>query len=104
MGYWEEVRDVLKKGYDLAMEEVKIGTETIIDSGKKGISYAQYKKDLFFEHKKLQELLADLGDITHDLYKEKKDIYSDEKVKEIITEISKVEAQCQKIEKEIGKL
>jgi len=104
MGYWEEVRDVLKKGYDLAFEEVKSGAETVIGTGKKGITYAQYKKDLFFEHRKLQELLADLGDITHDLYKEKKDIYANEKVKDVMVKITEAEAKCQKIEKEMESL
>ncbi|MDH5719668.1 MAG: hypothetical protein OEZ13_03510 [Spirochaetia bacterium] len=104
MGYWEEVRDVLKKGYDIALDEMKSGAETVISTSKKGVTYAQYKKDLFFEHRKLHELLADLGDITHDLYKEKKDIYADDRIKEIISKVIEVEADCQKIEKEMESL
>ncbi|MDH5718378.1 MAG: hypothetical protein OEZ22_12190 [Spirochaetia bacterium] len=104
MGYWAEVKDVLRKGFDIAIEELKTGTETIMHKGKDGISYAQYKKDLFVEHRKLQNLLADLGDLTHDLYKEKKDIYSDETVKDLMNQIIEIEKKCKKIEDEIADL
>lgn len=104
MGYWDEVRDVIKKGYDLALEEVRESAETVFDTGKKGISYAQYQKELFFEQRKLQELLADLGDQVYDLYKEKKDIYADEKVKELTEQVAEAEKKCRDLEKEIEKL
>jgi hypothetical protein len=54
--------------------------------------------------RKLQTILADLGDHTRDLYKEKKDIFSDPVITEIMEKLTKVEDECKRIEDEIQKL
>ena len=115
MGYWTEVKDVVLKGLDLAFANLKEGAGIAYDSlkggagaamakGKEGVTYAQLKKDLFLEHRKLHNLLADLGDCTGDLYKAKKDIYQDEKVQKIMEQVVETEKKCRKIEKEISAL
>jgi len=112
MGYWTEVKDIVLKGLDLAMgnikegagfafENIKEGAGTAVEKGKEGVAYAQLKKDLFFEHRKLQSLLADLGDLTHDLYKAEKDIYKDEKVKNIMERVVQVEKECKRMRQDI---
>ncbi len=102
MGYWKDVKGVVSKGIDIAVDGLKEGAEKAVEKGKEGVSYAQLKKDLFVEHRKLHDLLADLGDVTHDLYKEKKDVYADATVKEIMEKVVKLEEDCKRIEKEIS--
>jgi hypothetical protein len=104
MGYWTEVREVALKGLDLAIEGVKDSAAKAMEKGKDGIAYTQLKTNLFVEHRKLQTILADLGDHTRDLYREKKDIYSDPVVTEIMEKLTKVEDECKRIESEIQKL
>jgi len=104
MGYWHEVRDVVLKGIDLAVDGVREGAETAAMKGKDSLTYAQLKKDLFLEQRKLHDHLADLGDAVHDLYREKKDIYTDEKVKGIMESIIIVEDRCRDFEKRLGEL
>ena len=104
MGYWTEVKDLLLKGADLAIEGIKEGTETVVEKSKEGMAFARLKKNLYTAQRKLRNLLADLGDITHDLYREKKDIYADPEVKRIMGEVLKLEEECKKIEKELEEL
>jgi len=104
MGYWNDVKGIVSKGIDIAVEGLKEGAETAVEKGKDGVSYVQLKKDLFTSHRKLHDLLADLGDVTHDLYKAKGDIYADRKLQEIMADVVKVEDECIGIEKEIEKL
>ena len=104
MGYWEEVRDVVLKGVDIAVEGVKDGAARAVEKGKDGVTYTQLKTNLFVEHRKLQTILADLGDHTRDLYREKKDIFSDPVITEIMEKLTKVEDECKRLESEIQKL
>lgn len=104
MSYWSEVKDVFLKGVDLAVEGVKEGAAKAVEKGKDGVTYAQYKGNLFLEHKKLQTHLADLGDKTRDIYREKKDLFKDNAVVEIMGKINAVENECKRIEAEIAKL
>lgn len=104
MGYWEEVRDVVLKGVDLAVENVKDGAAKAVEKGKEGVAYTQLKANLFVEQRKLQTILADLGDHTRDIYREKKDIYSDPVISEIMDKLTKTEDECKRIEAEIKKL
>lgn len=104
MGYWEEVRDVVFKGMNLAMDNLKEGANLAAEKSRQGVAYMQLKTDLFLEQRKLQSLLADLGDLTHDLYKEKKDIYADENVKSKMDEIVEAENKCREIEEKISQV
>lgn len=104
MGYWEEVRDVVLKGVDIAVEGVKDGAARAVEKGKDGVTYTQLKTNLFVEHRKLQTILADLGDHTRDLYREKKDIFSDPVITEIMEKLTKVEDECKRLESEIQNL
>lgn len=104
MSYWDEVKDIVYKGVNMAVDNLKEGANTAAEKSKQGVSYVQLKKDLFFEQRKLQAYLADLGDITHNIYKENKDIYSDEKAKEIMAKVIEVETACKDIEDKISKL
>ncbi len=101
MGYWSEVKDVITKGIDLTVDGLKEGAGKAIEKSKEGISFAQLKKDLFMEQRKIHDLLADLGDRTRDLFREKKDIYVDGKIKELMDKITEVEEKCKKFENDI---
>jgi hypothetical protein len=104
MGYWEEVREVVLKGVDLAVEGVKDGAAKAVEKGKDGVNYTQLKTNLFVEQRKLQTILADLGDRTRDIYREKKDLYSDPIITEVMEKLLKVEDECKRLEAEIKKL
>lgn len=104
MGYWEEVRDIVLKGVDLAIDGVKEGAAKAVERGKDGVNYTQLKANLFLEQRKLQVILADLGDRTRDLYREKKDHYADAIIKEVMDKLTKVEGECKRLESEIKKL
>lgn len=104
MGYWEEVRDVVLKGVDLAVEGVKESAAKAVEKGKDSVTYTQLKANLFLEQRKLQTVLADLGDRTRDIYREKKDLYADPVIAEIMGRLAKVEDECKRLESEIQKL
>jgi len=101
MGYWAEVREIALKGLDLAAQNIKEGAAIAVEKGKEGMAYVQLKKDLILAQRKLHNLLADLGDVVCDLYKEKKDVYADAVVKETMDKILASENECKKIEAEI---
>lgn len=104
MGYWKEVREVVLKGVDLAVEGIKEGAARAVEKGKDGVTYTQLKAALFLEQKKLQTTLADLGDITRDAYRDKKDFYSDPVIAEVIDKLAAIEEECKRLEAEIDKL
>jgi len=104
MSYWSEVKDVALKGIDLAIANIKEGAEQALEKGKEGVAYLQLKKDLFMEQRNLQSLLADLGDITNELYKSKGDIYASGRVKEVVEKIAASEVRCRSIEEEMKKI
>lgn len=104
MGYWEEVRDVVLKGVDLAVEGVKDSAAKAVEKGKGGVAYTQLKASLFVEQRKLQTILADLGDHTRDIYREKKDIYADPVIAEIMEKLTRTEDECKRLEAEVKKL
>jgi len=101
MGYWEEIRDVVLKGVDIAVEGVKEGAAKAVVKGKEGVTYTQLKASLFLEQRKLQATLADLGDLTRDIYREKKDFYNDPVIAEVMDKLTKIENECKRLEKEI---
>ncbi|MBN1533292.1 MAG: hypothetical protein JXA20_11560 [Spirochaetes bacterium] len=104
MGYWTEVKDVVLKGIDLAAQNIREGASTAVEKGKEGLTYVQLKKDLMVSQRKLHSLLADLGDRTCDLYRDQKDIYADDSVKELMGKINAAEEECKKIETEMKSL
>lgn len=104
MGYWQEVKDVVFKGVDLAIDGMKEGAAKAVEKGKEGLTYTQLKGNLFLEQRKLQGILADLGDRTRDIYRDKKDLYADTMVVEIMEKLSHAEAECKRLEEEIRKI
>ncbi len=104
MSYWDEVKDIVYKGINMAVDNLKEGANTAAEKSKQGVTYVQLKKELFLEQRKLQAYLADLGNITHNIYKENKDIYADEKAKEIMEKIIEAETLCKDIEDKISNL
>jgi len=104
MGYWEEVREAVLKGVDIAVEGVKDGAAKAVIKGKDGVAYTQLKANLFVEQRKLQTILADLGDRTRDIYREKKDLYTDPVIAEVMEKLTKTEEVCRHLESEIKKL
>jgi len=104
MGYWQEIREVVLKGLDIAVDSIKDGAVKAVEKGKEGVAYTQFKTNLFFEHRKLQVTLADLGDHTRDLIREKKDIYADKTISEIMGSVAKIEDECKRLEGEIKSL
>ncbi|HPS57171.1 MAG TPA: hypothetical protein PK514_03615 [Spirochaetota bacterium] len=104
MSYWSEVKDVALKGVDLALSNFKATAEQAIEKGKDGVTYLQLKKDLFMGQRNLQVFLADLGDITNELYKSKSDIAGNLRVKEAVDKIAAAEEKCRSIEAEMKKI
>ncbi len=103
MSYWSEVKEVALKGVDLALANLKETTELAIEKGKESVAYVQLKKDLFLAQRELQNLLAELGDVVNEIYKNRGDIYTDAKVKDAVDKISAAEAKCKDIEKRLAK-
>ena len=101
MSYWSEVKEVALKGIDLAISNIKEGTEIAIEKGKDGVAFVQLKKDLFMAQRELHNLLADFGDVVYDLYKAGSDINADNRVKETAGKIADAESKCRDIEKRI---
>jgi flagellar capping protein FliD len=104
MGYWKDVREVILKGFDIAIDGIKEGATKAVEMGKDGVAYTQLKTNLFFEHRKLQIALADLGDHTRDLFTEKKDIYADKGITEIMSNIGTIEDECKRMQSKIQSL
>ena len=101
MSYWNEVKDVVLKGVDLALANIKTGAEQALEAGKGSVSYLQLKKDLYVEQRNLHTLLADFGDIAQELYLAKGDFPGSNKVKEISEKVSAAEVKCKAIEENI---
>lgn len=104
MSYWSEVKEVALKGIDLAVANIKEGTEIAIEKGKDGVAYVQFRKDLFLAQRELHNLLADFGDITYELYKGGSSISSDDRVRDTAEKIAQAETKCRDIEKRIKDL
>lgn len=100
MGYWQEVSDVLKKGVDLAVDNLKESAETLSKKTKEGTIAAKVKTRLFLKQRELHDVMADLGDAVYDVYKENKDIYADEKVQEMIAKADGIIEECRAISAE----
>ena len=103
MGYWQEVGDVLKKGVDLAVDNLKESADTITKKTKEGALIARVRTQVFIKQRELQDIMADLGDAVFDLYKEQKDIYSDAKIKGIVEKADKIINECKTLESELKK-
>lgn len=101
MGYWSEFKEIVSRGVDIALDNIKDGAEIAKVKGKEGLSYLQLKKDLIIKQRKLHDHLTELGEAIRGLYKGKKDIYTDKKVKDIMEKINRVEDECNKLEEEI---
>lgn len=101
MGYWVEFKEIVSKGVDVALENIKDGAEIAKVKGKEGFQYLQLKKDLMLKQRKLHDNLTELGEITRELYKGKKEIYSDDRIKDIMDKINIIEDECKKLEIEI---
>lgn len=104
MSYWTEVKEVFLKGVDLAAGGIKEGTSTIISKGKEGVRFAQLKKDLFVEQRKLHNALADIGDAVCVMYRERKDLYGDEEMRKLIEAAGIIEEKCRSMEDEINSI
>lgn len=104
MSYWSEVKEVALKGIDLAIQNIKEGTEVAIEKGKDGVAYIQMKKDLFMAQRELHNILADFGDKTYELFKTGGDISADPGVKEMAGKVALAETKCRDIEKRLGDL
>lgn len=101
MSYWSEVKEVALKGIDLAISNIREGTEIAIEKGKDGVAYVQLKKELFMAQRELHNLLADFGDIMYELYKSGTDISVHAGVKETAGKIAQAETRCRDIEQRI---
>ena len=101
MGYWKEVGDVIKKGVDISMENLKHTADDIVDKTKHTAVEQKSKTKLYFKHRKLHNLLADLGDYAYDNFKEEKNMFNDEKVKELIGEVDTLTTECKSIEENV---
>ena len=101
MGYWNDVGEVLKRGVTLAVSEIKEGAETLVDKGREELSHMQIRRELAKEHEKLGRILQDIGDLCHEFYHQKKDIYGNDKFKKLIGEADAHEKICKELE---GKL
>jgi|SRR3989339_502744 len=104
MGYWAEVKNVVSKGLDLALANVVDGASAAVEKGREGLAFTYLKKDLYVQRRKLHDRLADLGDLTHDLFKAGKDINQDENVRRVMDQIVLIENECKRIETEIDAL
>lgn len=100
MGYWQEVSDVLKKGVDLAVSNLKESAETLSKKTKEGTLAAKVKTRLFLKQRELHDVMADLGDAVYDVYKEKKDLYADEKIQDMIAKADAIIEECRAISAE----
>ncbi len=115
MSYWDEVKEVLKKGANLASEGIKEGTDylyektkggtgTIIDRTKDGVEFVKLKSDLFLKQREFRTVLADIGDATLALYREKGELYENKKIQKLVTEAEDIEKECRDLQDKINTL
>ena len=104
MTYWDEIKKKVQKNIDKASEEVKKNVDLAYSKVKDETSFLQFKTNLYLKQRELRNLLADLGDKTQALYKEKKEIIKDEAFKEIMDYVEKKEKECKALEEKIEKL
>ena len=117
MTYWEEVREVIKKGIDLASEGIKenLGTmtekaktgfshtaDTVAGKTREGVTIVKLRSFLYFKQREYQTALADLGNAVQKAYHKKADIYEDPEVSDNIRRTTDLEKECKEIEKEIA--
>ena len=103
MSYWNDVREVLKRGVDLATHEIKEGAEALFDKGREEISLLQHKREFHAKHKELELLLTELGDLTHTLYHDKKEIRKNKDFLNMMQRVDKCEKECKELESHIHK-
>jgi adenylosuccinate lyase len=102
MGYWKEIKNSFLAAIDDSVKLYK-ETDSFTEATKKEMQLLQLRRDLFLEQRKLQEVLADLGEVAHEAYTEQGNIYRDD-MHDIMHHVAEIEAQCKKLQNEIDNL
>ncbi|MBN1500844.1 MAG: hypothetical protein JW982_11840 [Spirochaetes bacterium] len=107
MSYWNEVKDLLKKGTDIAVENIRQGAETAADKTKEATIAAKGKAKIFLKHRELLEVFADMGEL---LYNNTKNSSPENNVQfftnpdylALVKKADEITAECTVIAKESG--
>lgn len=101
MGYWTEVKDVFKKGVNLAGEGIKEGAETVIGAAKDGVHIVELNKDLFLKQREYHTAVTELGEVVMDLHREGKSVVDDDSFKDKLQKAKDKEKECRDLEAQI---
>ncbi len=114
MNYWSELKSKLTNGNpdyfakakklgDLLVSKAKEGSEFLASKSKEEIEILKLKYSLHQNHSKLTDALADVASLSLNMYKNKKDFYSDEDFKKKVELAADIEMLCKQLEDELKK-
>lgn len=123
MSYWQEVKDVFKKGVEmagdglqkgvemagegfqkgvgLAGEGINKGKDVVMEKTKTGVTLLQLKKLLWSKQKEYRKSLTELGDMAFDLFKVGDTMISSPAFKTRFDRTEGLEKECKALELEI---
>ncbi len=96
MGFWENVKKDVPKGFREGIEVIRLKAEQLTAEGKRQLK-------LFDLKNKVHKDMADLGGAVYNVHAAGKDPMASEKVKKILASIKKLEIQISSIEKKAKK-
>lgn len=109
MSYWQEVNEVIKKGIDLSISNLKEtadsisgktkeSVESIAEKIKNSTEAARVRTELFFKQRQVHDVMAEIGDGVYDAYQNKKNIYEEENIKTLMTKAEGIIKECKELE------
>lgn len=118
MSYWKEVRELIKKGADIAAENIRQsaentaqnirqGAENAAEKTKEAANIAKAKAQIFLKHRDLVDIFTDLGELLYNEYNNKKpteklDFFSNPEYTSLIKKADAIVEECSKLAKEAG--
>ncbi len=101
MGFWERIRDELKKTVEEGWSAVKDGAKIAAEKGEEVAKIGRIRYQQFLLHKKAERRFADLGGMVYDMAKPPyENPLSNPEVMKVIEEIKKIEEESQQLEEE----
>jgi len=118
MSYWKEVRELIKKGADIATENlrktaestaknIRQGAENAAEKTKDAANVTKAKAKIFLKHKDLVEVFTDLGELLYNETTKKKpterlDFFSSPEYTGLMKKADSIVKACSKIAKDAG--
>jgi vacuolar-type H+-ATPase subunit I/STV1 len=102
MELWEKIKKGLQDGF----EATKEGVSLVIEKTGEMSQVAKLRIKVLGLNRKIRDNFFEIGGRLYELSKKKKDVdvFSDEKISELIKEVNTMEKEIEKTEKEIEKI